>query len=77
MSRESAKAEMAVDLEIHARLDELAEQMRQIAGVLHDTTDSFIAGQLSITELNGVRLTAEAIIHAAELEADLLRRRPR
>jgi hypothetical protein len=65
------------NLEVHERLDEIAEQTRWAANQLADAATRYQRGDVSLTELNGVRLTVEALVRAWDLEADVRRRRPR
>jgi hypothetical protein len=64
-------------MKAHERLDEIAGQVRNVATVLKAALDKAAAGKLAAGELDAVRKTAETLIAAWELEADLLCRRPR
>jgi hypothetical protein len=64
-------------MKAHERLDEIAGQVRNVATVLKAALDKAAAGKLAADELEAVRKTAERLIAAWELEAGLLRRRPR
>ena len=48
-----------------------------MATVLKAALDKAAAGKLAAGELDAVRKTAQTLIAAWELEADLMRRRPR
>ncbi len=77
MSREGTKADVRPDLKLHARLDEIAEQTRIVAAALQERVIAFTKGEISLEALEGIRQAVEVLVHAWELEADLLRRRPR
>ena len=77
MSREGTMADVKPDLKLHERLDEIAEQTRIVAEALQERVIAPTKGEISTEELEGVRQAVEVLVHAWELEADLLRRSPR
>jgi hypothetical protein len=64
-------------VDVDARLDEIAEQLQSVASALRDPLDRVVAGEITTGQLDSFRSAADTLVHAWELEADLLRRRPR
>jgi predicted transcriptional regulator len=77
MARNTPPVDVNLTTDVDARLDEIAEQLQSVASALRDALDRVVAGEITTDQLDSFRSAADTLVHAWELEADLLRRRPR
>jgi predicted transcriptional regulator len=77
MARNNPPGDVNLTTDVDARLDEIAEQLQSVASALRDALDRVVAGEITTEQLDSFRSAADTLVHAWELEADLLRRRPR
>jgi hypothetical protein len=77
MARNNPPIDVDLSTDVNARLDEIAGQLQSVASALRDALDRVVAGEITTGQLDSFRSAADTLVHAWELEADLLRRRPR
>jgi hypothetical protein len=77
MTRNNPPVEKDLATETNARLDEIARQLQSVATALRAALDRVVSGEIPTEQLDTFRSAADTLVHAWELEADLLRRRPR
>lgn len=79
MTRPKPRAPYDLDLttEVDERLDQITRQVRNVADTLRDSIEAVGSGDMPVDHLGPLQRAAETLVHAWELEADLLRRRPR
>jgi hypothetical protein len=77
MTRPTPKVDLNLSTDVDARLDEIAGQLQSVGAVLRGALDRLVQGEITTEQLDSFRSAADTLVHAWELEADLLRRRPR
>ena len=78
MTRNNAPVDRNLKTDVDARLDEIAGQLQSVATALRGALDRVVSGEITTEQLDSFRSAADTLlVHTWELEADLLRRRPR
>ena len=77
MARNNPPVDVNLTTDVDARLDEIAGQPQSVASALRGALEKVAQGEITTEQLDSFRSAADTIVHAWELEADLLRRRPR
>jgi hypothetical protein len=78
MTRPTPKVDLNLSTDVDARLDEIAGQLQSVGAALRGALDRLVQGEITTEQLDSFRSAADTLlVHAWELEADLLRRRPR
>lgn len=78
MTRPTPKVDLNLSTDVDARLDEIAGQLQSVGAALRGALDRLVQGEITTGQLDSFRSAADTLlVHAWELEADLLRRRPR
>lgn len=78
MTRPTPKVDLNLSTDVDERLDEIAGQLQSVGAALRGALDRLVQGEITTEQLDSFRSAADTLlVHAWELEADLLRRRPR
>ncbi len=78
MTRPTPKVDLNLSTDVDARLNEIAGQLQSVGAALRGALDRLVQGEITTEQLDSFRSAADTLlVHAWELEADLLRRRPR
>jgi hypothetical protein len=77
MTRNNPPVERNLKSDVDARLDEIAGQLQSVATALRGALDRVVSGEITTEQLDSFRSAADTLVHTWELEADVLRRRPR
>jgi hypothetical protein len=77
MARNNPPVDVNLATDVDSRLDEIAVQLQSVAAALRDALDKVAKGEITAEHLDSFRSAADTLVHAWELEADLLQRRPR
>ena len=77
MTRNNPPVDRNLTTDVDVRLDEIAGQLQSVATALRAALDRVGSGEITTEQLDSFRSAADTLVHAWELEADLLRRRPR